>query len=137
MNPAPGESIHDRVIRVELATMLILRMGVLASLLVIGFGMLLNAIKDPAMLLAPGGLSHLVAPGAAFPHTIREVASGAVALHGEAVMMVGVLLLMTLPAIRVLLAGVVFLLQGDRVFVLITLCVLGLLACSLFLGKIG
>lgn len=137
MTARGGANVHDRVLRIERLVNVVLRVGVLASLAVIVAGMLLIALHHPKLLVSHYELSRLVVPGAAFPHTLAEVAQGIAALQGTAVVTAGLLLLLLLPVMRVALTGLIFIHQKDWIFVFITAAVLALLLLSLVLGRAG
>ncbi len=73
----------------------------------------------------------------AFPHTLASVAQGV--LHGEplAIIALGLLVLLATPVIRVFVSIVAFLLEGDRLYALITALVLLILVASFILGRGG
>lgn len=137
MIPEKERDAGERVLRVERLVATLLRFGVIAAFLFITGGMLLSALHQPQLIFSRAEYLRLLSPGAAFPRTVSEVAGGLVHLHGPAVTTAGILLLLTLPALRVLLTGVIFAVQKDRIFVLITFGVLLLLALSVALGKIA
>lgn len=137
MSAMEDANIHDRVLQVERAVTVILRIGVIVSLAVIVAGMLLTALHHPEIFFSHDELKRLVSPGAAFPHTLSDVKQGIAALQGRAVTTAGLLLLLLLPVARVALTGLIFVFQKDRVFALITVVVLLLLVLSLVLGKAG
>jgi uncharacterized membrane protein len=66
--------------------------------------------------------------------TLRGIAAGALALDARAVLQLGVLALVATPILRVAFSLVAFLVQRDRMYVLITAIVLALLAFSLLGG---
>ena len=104
----------------------ILQGGVLLSALVIclGFGL---------WLLGVGHAAHeqlLV-----FPHTLDEVWSGLLLLHPQAVITLGLLLLLATPVVRVFASIFAFALEHDRRYVAITTLVLAILLVSFLLGK--
>lgn len=70
-----------------------------------------------------------------FPHTLGEVGSGLLALHSQAVIALGLLLLLATPVVRVAASIIAFGLEHDRRFVLITTIVLVVLVLSFLLGK--
>lgn len=70
-----------------------------------------------------------------FPHTLSEVGSGLLALHSQAVIALGLLLLLATPVVRVAASIVAFGLEHDRRFVLITTIVLVVLVLSFLLGR--
>jgi uncharacterized membrane protein len=132
------ERLHDeeRVRRVELLISNLLRFGVLASLALILFGTTLSFIHHPAYVSSPEALHHLTQPGAAFPHTQRDVIAGVQAWRGQAIVTLGLLLLIATPVMRVAVSVLAFIYQRDRIFTLITLTVLGILLLSFVFGKV-
>jgi len=68
--------------------------------------------------------------------SVGGVLRGVAALHGRDIIQFGLLVLMATPIARVALAVFGFLRQGDRLYVGITLLVLGLLAYSLGVGRL-
>ena len=106
----------------------ILRGGVILSATVILIGMLL-------MLLHPGGL---FAYGlGTFPHTLDQVWLGLLTLRPQAVVALGLLLLIATPVITVTTSAVAFAIEHDRRYVVITLIVLAILLTSFLVGKGG
>ncbi|MBZ5727574.1 MAG: DUF1634 domain-containing protein [Acidobacteriia bacterium] len=105
----------------------LLRAGVLAAL----------------ALVLPGACLYLAGHGWERPdyHTfrgepaeLRRIASvlrQAMSLHGQGLIQLGVLLLIATPVARVASSAYAFARQGDRLYVAITLAVLGVLAYSL------
>jgi uncharacterized membrane protein YfcA/uncharacterized membrane protein len=98
-----------------------------ASIILIGFLML---------PLRPGGFS--VQRFLSFPQTLSQVWAGLLVLHPQAIITLGLLLLIATPIIRVAVSIVVFALERDRRFVVITVLVLAILLLSNFLpGTVG
>lgn len=108
-------------------------------------GMLLRAgVIIAAIIVLTGGVLYLMQHGSernnyrefhGVPHnlqTVSGVVKDAFALRSEAVIQLGLLLLILTPVARVALSVVSFTLQGDRMYVIITLIVLGVLLFSLF-----
>lgn len=106
----------------------ILRGGVTLSAAIILTGLLL-------LLFHPGGLSGHV-PGT-FPSTVDQVWSGILNLQPQAVIALGLLLLIATPVITVTTSAVAFAVERDRRYVLISLIVLAILLTSLLIGKGG
>lgn len=104
----------------------ILQGGVLISAAVICTGILL-------MFVHPDRLSgqHLFV----FPHTLSQVGSGLLALHPQAFIALGLLLLIATPVVRVAASIFAFALEHDWRYVAITLVVLAVLLFSFLLGK--
>jgi uncharacterized membrane protein len=123
--------------RVELIISTLLRVGVGTSLAVVVAGTILTFVHHPQFVSAPGELGHLTRPGAAFPHTLSEMYDGLLAWHGQAVVVLGVLLLIATPVMRVAASIVGFVYQRDRTYVVVTSIVLALLLLSFWLGRAG
>lgn len=104
----------------------ILQGGVLLSAAVVVFGILL-------LLLHPGELSP--ERMLAFPTTLNQVAAGLLVLRPQAVITLGLLLLIATPVIRVAASILVFAFERDHKFVIFTLTVLIILLGSLFFGN--
>ncbi len=133
--PPPTEMTHAR--RVELVISTLLRVGVATSLTVVVAGTILSFVHHPGYVSAPAALAHLTQPGAAFPHTLSEVLEGLRAGRGQAVVVLGLLLLIATPVLRVAASIVGFVYQRDRTYVVITSIVLTLLLLSFWLGRAG
>lgn len=123
--------------RVERVISVLLRVGVVVSLLVVVAGTVVSFVHHPAYLYSATDLGYLTKPGGAVPRTLDDVAAGVRAGRGQAIVVAGLLLLVATPVLRVAVAVVAFLLQKDRVFALITAVVLALLLLSFFLGRAG
>jgi uncharacterized membrane protein len=96
-----------------------------------------------ALIVAAGGILHLAAHGSAIvdyhvfrgePPAWRSMAAivrGTLALQGESMIALGLLVLIATPIARVVLLLVAFLAQRDRVYTLVTGVVLTVLLISL------
>jgi uncharacterized membrane protein len=120
--------------RAEIVISTVLRGGVLASLAVILVGTLMTFVHHPEYGSSPGELARLTQPGAGFPRTLREVATGLGALRGQAIVVLGLWMLIATPVLRVAVTVLVFLEERDGMYLAITLTVLALLILSFFLG---
>jgi len=134
-NPPP-QFQADHVRKVELLISLILRTGVIASLLIIVTGLVLSFIHHPAYFNSPSMLKQITTPGRAVPHTLKEVFTGAIHLKGEPLITAGLLLLIATPVLRVAVSIFIFLAEKDWPFLLTTIFVLAMLILSFFLGKV-
>jgi uncharacterized membrane protein len=114
----------------------LLRVGVATSLCLVVLGTIVSFVHHPSYLSSPQDLKPLTQPGAA-PSTLGEVAAGLAQLRGQAIVTLGLLLLVATPIARVSLSIVIFAREGDRRFVLITTLVLSLLIASFLLGQAG
>ena len=126
-----------RVRRAELLISTVLRTGVLASLAVILLGTVLTFVHHRSYLSSAQDLARLTEPGAAIPHNLREVALGLESLSGQAIITLGLLLLILTPVVRVGVSILAFVAQRDWIYVAITATVLLLLLFSIVLGIAG
>jgi uncharacterized membrane protein len=122
--------------RIELIISFLLRAGVILSLFVIIFGLALSFTHHSDYIHSHGELPQLTGSARAFPHTLRETWAGTRELRGEAFIVLGLLLLIATPVMRVAVSIVAFLIERDWIFVAITSVVLALLILSFFLGKV-
>lgn len=99
----------------------ILQGGVILSASVILIGFLLLPLR-------PGGLS--VSRLLSFPQTLSQVWAGILVLHPQAIIALGLLLLIATPILRVAVSIVAFALERDLRFVVITALVLAILLLS-------
>src|SRR5258706_9190584 len=102
----------------------ILQGGVMLSAALILLGLILFPFR-------PGGFS--TARLLVFPQTLGEVWAGLLILRPQAVITLGILLLIATPVVRVVVSVVAFALERDRRYVVITLAVLAILMISIFL----
>jgi uncharacterized membrane protein len=131
----PREAPHDaRARAVELLISNLLRIGVVSSLAVVVVGTVVSFVHHPSYLSAQEELHRITSPGAAFPHTIRQVIRGLVEFKGQAIVMLGLLMLIATPVLRVAVSIVAFMVRRDVVYEVITAIVLILLLLSFFLG---
>jgi uncharacterized protein len=99
----------------------VLQGGVILSASIILLGLLMLPLRS-------GGLS--VSRLLSFPHTLGQVWAGLLVLQPQAIIALGILLLIATPILRVAVSIVAFALEGDRRFVVITALVLAILLLS-------
>lgn len=128
---------RERARKVELMTSRLLRIGVVASLVVVVVGIVVSFVQHPSYLSSSEKLGGLIGPSASFPHTIPAVLRGIGRGHGEAIVMAGLFLLIATPVLRVAGLIIAFAYQRDRVFVAVTSLVLALLLASFLVGRAG
>jgi uncharacterized membrane protein len=80
-------------------------------------------------------MARLTTNGAAFPHSLADVVHGVAEFRGQAIVIVGLLLLISTPVMRVAFSIFAFVYERDRRYVIITSIVLALLILSFVLGK--
>jgi uncharacterized membrane protein len=126
----------EKVRRVELLISNLLRIGVIVSVVVVLIGITLTFVHHPEYRTSHEALVRLIRPGASeFPTSLPAVWQGLMELQGRAVVVLGLLLLVATPILRVAASVFAFWYEKDWRFVGITLVVLGFLVLSFFLGK--
>jgi uncharacterized membrane protein len=121
----------------EVAIGRLLRGGVVLSICVVIAGMALTFVHHPEYVTSRSALGQLTRAGERFPSTIREVISGVRSGEGEAIVMVGLLLLVATPVARVALSIIVFIIERDRLYTMITAAVLLILLVGFATGAAG
>ncbi|EIP97668.1 putative membrane protein [Opitutaceae bacterium TAV1] len=143
-SPAPlaplPPSVHPASVRVELLISEVLRWGVWISLALLAIGTLLCFAYSHDY--GPGGgtaadLRRLIVSEEAFPRTLAWLGEGLAHLRGQAIIVLGLLLLIATPVVRVIISIGGFVMEKDRLYVMITSIVLLLLLVSFVLGKAG
>lgn len=130
----PAVAAREEVRATELLISNLLRYGVAASLAIILLGTLVTFMHHPDYFSSAESLQPLTHPDSA-PHSLSMVVAGAYALHGQAIIMMGLLLLVAIPVGRVALSLAIFSYQKDQPFVTITSLVLALLLASFLIGR--
>jgi uncharacterized membrane protein len=127
--PPPGPQVSAKVKeRTALLIGWMLRGGVIVSAAMTVIGLLLLPFR-------PGALNDRRME--AFPHTLVEVWSGLLGLHPQAIIALGLLLLIATPVLTVTTSAIAFAVERDCRFVVIALIVLAILVTSFALGRNG
>jgi uncharacterized membrane protein len=127
----------ERAGRTELAISYLLRIGVMVSLLIVVAGTILTFVHHPDYLRSSAPYTRLTSPRISPFGSLRDVVDGLRHLKGQAVVALGLLVLVATPVLRVAASIALFVGQRDRRFVTITTLVLALLVTSFLLGKAG
>lgn len=122
---------------VDTAIATLLRVGVILSITIVTIGTVVTFVHHPAYFSSRPALGTLTEPGAHFPSTLREVMDGLRSGSGQAIVSAGLLLLIATPVARVAFSIVVFAIEHDRVYVLITAGVLVILVVGFITGAAG
>ena len=125
-----------RASSLETILSVLLRTGVSVSLLLIVAGTVISFVHHPEYLSSDRSLDRLTHPGRA-PHRVAEVVSGVRDLRGQAIVTLGLLVLLATPVLRVVVSLAVFRRERDLAFTILTALVLLLLAVSVTLGRVG
>ncbi len=120
---------------VDLAISRLLRAGVLLSISIIATGLVVTFAHHPDYVSSRPALGSLTAGEDQFPHTVRNVIRGVLDGRGQAITSLGLLLLIATPVARVALSIAIFVVERDRLYVMITTLVLLLLILSFVLGS--
>ncbi|MCZ2459496.1 MAG: DUF1634 domain-containing protein [Chitinophagales bacterium] len=108
------------------------------------WGVILSSI-----VVIAGGIIYLFHHGSTSPdyttfhglllpfHSMSEVWNGVMELRGEAIIQLGVILLIATPIARVAFSVVGFIWEKDLLYIFLTLLVLGIILTSMFLGVKG
>jgi uncharacterized membrane protein len=129
----PAELVH----KVELVISNILRGGVIFSLLLIVCGTTLSFVHHTDYFSTPTDTKRLISSKTEFPHTLKQTLIGVRQDRGQAVIVVGLLMLIATPVSRVAVSIVAFVIEKDATFVALTTLVFALLLLSFFLGRAG
>ncbi len=122
---------RDRLVRqAELMISYVLRGGVLLSALIILVGLV-------SFYLVYGSSGQRAAHDTSFPHSLSAVGYGLAHADPLSVVMLGLMVLLATPVVRVAVSIVAFALEHDWRYVAITTAVLVILVASFFLGKGG
>ena len=128
--------LEERVRKVELLISNLLRIGVLASLLLIIVGTVLSVARHSDYLTPGVSFHRFVQPSNAVPHSLAGMAAGLRSFSGTSIVVLGILLLIATPVVRVGVSIFAFIYQRDRLYTLITATVFCLLLLSFVLGKV-
>jgi uncharacterized membrane protein len=114
--------------RIEIIIGALLRTGVILAATVVVFGAVVylarHGSKVPSYAVFHGEPENL--------KSVSAIIQGALGMSGTAIIQLGLLLLIATPVARVLFSAVAFAIEGDYMYVFITLVVLGVLLYSLF-----
>ena len=134
--PGPVEE-PPLVHRVELAISYLLRAGVLLSIALVVLGSCLTFARHPEYATQRMPVKDVPTIAQDFPHTIAATVESLVEMHGQGFILLGLLVLLVTPVMRVAVSIVAFAIQKDRAFTIITTIVLVILLVSFFLGRVS
>ena len=115
----------------------LLRTGVILSVIIIFTGLSITFVHHPEYFSSRPKLGALTSPGVHFPSTFMEVVQGVRNVRGQAIMAAGLLLLIATPVARVALSVVIFLVERDRLYAVITTAVFAILMVAFALGRVA
>jgi uncharacterized membrane protein len=128
--------MEEKVRRVEIAISLVLRTGVLLSVAVIATGLGLMFAHHAAYVPVTGHFSYreLTSRSTPFPHTFASLGRAITRGEGRGIVVLGVLILILTPVLRVAVGVLSFVYEKDLPMTLVTLYVLAVLVGSFFLA---
>jgi Predicted membrane protein len=115
----------------------LLRGGVILSVTIVLVGIVFTFVHHPDYFSSRPALGRLIDAKRNYTNSIAGVAAGLAAHRGQAIAMLGILLLIATPVARVAVSIVIFVIERDRLYVAITSVVLLLLLLSFALGAAG
>lgn len=133
--PLPADR-DPRMRQLELLISKLLLVGVITSVALIVIGTVVTFVQHPDYLDSSAVLDSAVGPGATFPHEFNALWNSMRQLRGEAIVTIGLLVLMATPVMRVAVSIFAFTNHRDRTYALITAAVFCLLLLSLVLGRV-
>ncbi len=119
---------------VDVAIATLLRTGVVLSIAIVTVGIIFTFAHHPDYFSSRPALGTLTSASAHFPSSIADVVAGLRVLRGQSIVMAGLLLLIATPVARVALSVVVFVVERDRLYIIITTTVLIILLTAFALG---
>ena len=138
--PSPAELalMEEKVRKVEVAISLVLRIGVVLSVLIIVAGLGLTFAHHSDYLPIQGHFSYkkLTSGTTSFPHSFASLGHSIAQGEGRGIVVLGVLLLILTPVSRVAVGVLSFLYEKDPPMALVTLYVLAVLVASFFLAGV-
>lgn len=123
---------RSRVIESAIST--ILRTGVAVSIAVIMTGIIVTFVNHPDYFSSRPALGRLIDARANYLAPFSSIIDGTLHRRGQSIVMLGVLVLIATPVVRVAVSIVLFVAENDRLYVAITSIVLLLLIVSFMIG---
>jgi uncharacterized membrane protein len=130
--------MSEKIRKVELAISLVLRIGVVVSVAVIAVGLGLMFAHHGAYVPISGHLSYreLTSNSTSFPHSFASLRSSIALGQGRGIVVLGVLILILTPVLRVAVGVLSFIYEKDPPMAIVTLYVLFVLVGSFFLAGV-
>jgi uncharacterized membrane protein len=120
---------------VHVAIVTVLRVGVVLSVVTILIGVVVTFVNHPGYFTSRPALGALTPPMTHFPITLGDVITGVRHGRGQAIITLGLLLLIATPVARVALSVIIFIIARDRLYTAITFVVLVILLISFAVGR--
>lgn len=136
LSPWEAAVMAEKVRKVELAISLVLRIGVVVSVVIIAAGLVLVFTHhgDYLPLRGPVSYTTLTSTSTPFPHSFAALWHSIAQGDGQGIILLGILTLILTPVLRVAVGVLSFVYEKDAPMALVTLLVLALLVGSFFLA---
>lgn len=136
-DPAAAARMDEKVRKTEGAISIVLRVGVMLSVFVVIVGLVMMFAHNGDYVALHGGISYreLTSVTTPFPHSFDALWHSIAAGEGQGIVLLGILILILTPVLRVAVGVVSFLYEKDLPMALITLYVLVVLVGSLVLAE--
>jgi uncharacterized membrane protein len=122
---------------VETVISRLLRIGVTVSVAIVFAGIVFTFVHHPDYFSSRPALGNLIDAQRNYTSSMGGVMTGVAAHRGQAIAMLGILLLIATPVARVAVSIAIFVVERDWLYVAITSIVLLLLLLSFALGAAG
>ncbi|MGC8512730.1 MAG: DUF1634 domain-containing protein [Acidimicrobiales bacterium] len=128
--------MEEKIRKVEIAISLVLRIGVSLSVLVIavGLGIMFSHHSQYTSFTGSFSYKQLTSSTSQFPHSFSALGHSVASGQGRGIVVIGVMILIATPIIRVAVGVLSFLYEHDVPMALVTLYVLIVLIGSFFLA---
>jgi len=130
-----SETTRAKVIESSIST--ILRAGVAISITIIAIGLVITFVHHRDYFSSRPALGTLIDARANYTASVSAVIQGAREGRGQSIVMIGILVLIATPVVRVATSIALFAAEHDGVYVAITSVVLLLLILSFVIGAAG
>ena len=130
-----SETTRAKVIESSIST--ILRAGVAISITIIAIGLVMTFVHHRDYFSSRPALGTLIDARANYTASVAAVIRGSREGRGQSIVMVGILVLIATPVVRVATSIALFAAERDGVYVAITSVVLLLLILSFVIGAAG
>ena len=127
---------EEKLRKVETAISYVLRIGVVVSVITVLIGMAMVFSHHPGYASITGHVSYhsVTDSSTTFPHTLGQLGTALSNLTGEGIIVLGLIVLLATPVLRVAVGVVSFIYEKDPPMTFVTLFVLAVLIASFFLG---
>ncbi len=134
--PEAAREMEEKIRLTEITISLVLRIGVSVSVLVFIAGIVVMFVHHPSYASFSGSISYhgLTSGTTQFPHSFSALATSLSKGQGRGIIVLGTMLLILTPILRVAVAIVSFSIEKDPAMTLVTIFVMAVLILSFLLA---